>query len=74
MTGFAFGVSRLTAVAALLATGAPASAQISIQLGGSDADMKAMLAAQGYDLAALRAFDAFPMTHHMECVALFRRA
>ena len=32
----------------------------------------ALFAAQGYDLAALRAFDAFPMTHHMECVALFR--
>jgi tRNA/tmRNA/rRNA uracil-C5-methylase (TrmA/RlmC/RlmD family) len=32
----------------------------------------ALFAAQGYDLAALRAFDAFPMTHHMECVALFQ--
>ncbi|SDM87735.1 class I SAM-dependent RNA methyltransferase [Allokutzneria albata] len=28
-------------------------------------------AANGYRLAALRAFDAFPMTHHIECVALF---
>ena len=27
----------------------------------------------GYTLAALRAFDAFPMTHHVECVALFER-
>ncbi|WP_086667435.1 class I SAM-dependent RNA methyltransferase [Lentzea kentuckyensis] len=25
---------------------------------------------QGYRLAELRAFDAFPMTHHMECIAL----
>ena len=25
----------------------------------------------GYRLRALRAFDAFPMTHHLECVALF---
>jgi tRNA/tmRNA/rRNA uracil-C5-methylase (TrmA/RlmC/RlmD family) len=25
---------------------------------------------QGYELAALRAFDLFPMTHHVECVAL----
>jgi tRNA/tmRNA/rRNA uracil-C5-methylase (TrmA/RlmC/RlmD family) len=33
----------------------------------------ALFGAQGYDLAALRAFDAFPMTHHMECVALFER-
>lgn len=27
-------------------------------------------AASGYRLAQLRAFDQFPMTHHMECVAL----
>jgi len=26
----------------------------------------------GYRLAALRAFDAFPMTHHVECLALVR--
>lgn len=30
-----------------------------------------LFAAQGYALAALRSFDAFPMTHHMESVALF---
>jgi tRNA/tmRNA/rRNA uracil-C5-methylase (TrmA/RlmC/RlmD family) len=24
----------------------------------------------GWRLAALRAFDAFPMTHHVECIAL----
>jgi tRNA/tmRNA/rRNA uracil-C5-methylase (TrmA/RlmC/RlmD family) len=30
----------------------------------------ALFASQGYRLAALRAFDAFPMTHHMECTAL----
>ncbi|MGI5272975.1 class I SAM-dependent RNA methyltransferase [Nonomuraea sp. CA-218870] len=28
------------------------------------------LAGHGYPLADLRAFDAFPMTHHVECVAL----
>ena len=33
----------------------------------------ALFATHGYDLADLRAFDAFPMTHHMECVALFQR-
>jgi tRNA/tmRNA/rRNA uracil-C5-methylase (TrmA/RlmC/RlmD family) len=33
----------------------------------------ALLAERGWRLDALRAFDAFPMTHHMECVALFRR-
>lgn len=31
----------------------------------------ALFAAQGYRLAGLRAFDAFPMTHHVECIALF---
>jgi tRNA/tmRNA/rRNA uracil-C5-methylase (TrmA/RlmC/RlmD family) len=32
----------------------------------------ATLAADGYTLADLRAFDLFPMTAHVECVALFR--
>jgi tRNA/tmRNA/rRNA uracil-C5-methylase (TrmA/RlmC/RlmD family) len=31
----------------------------------------ALLATHGYTLSALRAFDTFPMTHHIECVALF---
>ena len=31
----------------------------------------AYLADAGYRLDALRAFDAFPMTHHVECVARF---
>ena len=30
----------------------------------------AYFAEQGYGLSALRAFDLFPMTHHVECVAL----
>ncbi|HEY3463850.1 MAG TPA: class I SAM-dependent RNA methyltransferase [Amycolatopsis sp.] len=30
----------------------------------------ATFAAHGYSLTDLRAFDAFPMTHHVECVAL----
>ena len=33
----------------------------------------AFFAERGYTLAELRAFDAFPMTHHMECVALLTR-
>jgi tRNA/tmRNA/rRNA uracil-C5-methylase (TrmA/RlmC/RlmD family) len=33
----------------------------------------AYLAEHGYTLQALRAFDAFPMTHHLECIALFER-
>ncbi len=32
----------------------------------------ATFAGHGYRLADLRAFDAFPMTHHVECVALLR--
>lgn len=32
----------------------------------------ATLAAHGYRLRDLRAFDAFPMTHHVECLALFQ--
>ncbi|MGQ0576548.1 MAG: class I SAM-dependent RNA methyltransferase [Pseudonocardia sp.] len=33
----------------------------------------ALFAGRGYTLAGLRAFDAFPMTHHLECVALMVR-
>lgn len=31
----------------------------------------AYLIERGYALTSLRAFDAFPMTHHVECVAIF---
>lgn len=34
----------------------------------------ALLAAHGYRLARLRAFDLFPMTHHVECVALLTKS
>ncbi|WAL67637.1 TRAM domain-containing protein [Amycolatopsis cynarae] len=34
----------------------------------------ATFGAHGYRLTALRAFDAFPMTHHVECVALLEPA
>lgn len=34
----------------------------------------AIFAEHGYGVAALRAFDLFPMTHHVECVALLVRA
>lgn len=33
----------------------------------------AYLQEAGYALASLRAFDLFPMTHHVECVAVFQR-
>lgn len=34
----------------------------------------ATFAAGGYQLSGLRAFDAFPMTHHVECIALVEPA
>ncbi|UMG92181.1 class I SAM-dependent RNA methyltransferase [Nocardioides sp. TF02-7] len=34
----------------------------------------AVFAEHGYRLASLRAFDLFPMTHHVECVALLEKA
>ena len=34
----------------------------------------AIFAEHGYDLTAVRAFDLFPMTHHVECVALLEPA
>jgi tRNA/tmRNA/rRNA uracil-C5-methylase (TrmA/RlmC/RlmD family) len=33
----------------------------------------AVLGASGWELEALRAFDAFPMTHHVECLATLAR-
>ncbi|WP_210503797.1 class I SAM-dependent RNA methyltransferase [Nocardioides xinjiangensis] len=33
----------------------------------------AIFAEHGYELTAVRAFDLFPMTHHVECVALLSR-
>jgi tRNA/tmRNA/rRNA uracil-C5-methylase (TrmA/RlmC/RlmD family) len=33
----------------------------------------ALLLARGWELQALRAFDAFPMTHHVECLATLAR-
>jgi len=41
-------------------------------LGESRRDI-GLLAARGWVLAGLRAFDAFPMTHHIECVATLLR-
>ena len=34
----------------------------------------AIFAEHGYRLSSLRAFDLFPMTHHVECVALLEKA
>ena len=33
----------------------------------------AIFAEHGYALSSLRAFDLFPMTHHVECVALLTK-
>jgi tRNA/tmRNA/rRNA uracil-C5-methylase (TrmA/RlmC/RlmD family) len=33
----------------------------------------AIFAEHGYQLGSLRAFDLFPMTHHVECVAVLER-
>ena len=36
--------------------------------------LAAVFAEHGYVVAGLRAFDLFPMTHHVECVALLEPA
>lgn len=33
----------------------------------------ALVGERGYQLTSMRAFDLFPMTHHVECVAVFHR-
>jgi tRNA/tmRNA/rRNA uracil-C5-methylase (TrmA/RlmC/RlmD family) len=33
----------------------------------------ALLGAAGFELGEIQAFDLFPMTHHLECVATFDR-
>ena len=43
-----------------------------VHLNGAGRDV-ATAARAGYQLVGLRAFDAFPMTHHVECVATFER-
>jgi tRNA/tmRNA/rRNA uracil-C5-methylase (TrmA/RlmC/RlmD family) len=53
----------------LAATGARAVVYVACDPASLGRDVAAFAAA-GYRLAALRAFDAFPMTAHVECVAL----
>jgi len=57
-------VSRL-----LAATGARAVVYVACDPAALARDVAAFAEA-GYRLAAVRGFDAFPMTHHVECVAL----
>ena len=61
-------------VAAALAADSPAErfAYVSCDPATLARDL-ALLAAGGWRLADLRAFDAFPMTHHVECVATLTR-
>jgi tRNA/tmRNA/rRNA uracil-C5-methylase (TrmA/RlmC/RlmD family) len=60
-------------VAALLALRPRAVAYVACDPAALGRDLRAARAA-GYWLAALRAFDLFPMTHHVECVALLTPA
>jgi tRNA/tmRNA/rRNA uracil-C5-methylase (TrmA/RlmC/RlmD family) len=62
--GAGAAVSRL-----LAATGARAVVYVACDPAALARDVAAFTGA-GYRLAGLRAFDAFPMTHHVECVAL----
>jgi tRNA/tmRNA/rRNA uracil-C5-methylase (TrmA/RlmC/RlmD family) len=66
--GAGIAVSRL-----LAATGARAVVYVACDPAALARDVAAFAAA-GYRLAALRAFDAFPMTAHVECVALLEPA
>jgi tRNA/tmRNA/rRNA uracil-C5-methylase (TrmA/RlmC/RlmD family) len=49
--------------------GARAIAYVACDPAALARDVAASVAA-GWRLTALRAFDAFPMTHHVECIAL----
>jgi tRNA/tmRNA/rRNA uracil-C5-methylase (TrmA/RlmC/RlmD family) len=60
-------------IAALLAAGPRAVGYVACDPAGLARDLRAVADA-GYRLAALRAFDLFPMTHHVECVALLEPA
>jgi tRNA/tmRNA/rRNA uracil-C5-methylase (TrmA/RlmC/RlmD family) len=61
-------------VSALLAgTGARAVVYVACDPASLARDVAAFAHA-GYRLAAIRAFDAFPMTAHVECVALLEPA
>lgn len=57
-------------VRAVAATGPRAVAYVACDPAALARDTAAFLSV-GYRLASLRAFDAFPMTHHVECVAHF---
>ncbi len=57
---------------AILDTGARAVAYVACDPAALARDVRTALD-RGWSLASLRAFDAFPMTHHIECVALLEK-
>ena len=59
-------------VAAIAATSPRAVAYVACDPAALARDV-AFFAEHGYELASLRAFDLFPMTHHVECVAVLSR-
>ena len=59
-------------VAAIAALGPRAVAYVACDPAALARDV-ACFAEQGYGLESLRAFDLFPMTHHVECVAILAR-
>ena len=60
-------------VAAIAATSPRAIAYVACDPAALARDV-AFFAEHGYELSSLRAFDLFPMTHHVECVALLEPA
>ncbi len=59
-------------VEAVVALGPRAVAYVACDPGALARDV-AIFAEHGYRLTSLRAFDIFPMTHHVECVALLEK-
>jgi tRNA/tmRNA/rRNA uracil-C5-methylase (TrmA/RlmC/RlmD family) len=55
-----------------LSTGAERFAYVSCDPATLARDIR-LLTEDGWTLTGLRAFDAFPMTHHVECVATLTR-
>ncbi len=64
--------ARRDVVSAIAAAGPRAVAYVACDPAALARDV-AFFADHGYGLRSLRAFDLFPMTHHVECVALLER-
>lgn len=65
--------AKRTVVESVARTGARAIAYVACDPAALARDL-GYFAENGYGLSALRAFDLFPMTHHVECVALLTSA